>query len=40
MLLMRGLGKLSQAIIETQSSALRGGTGKLTLPVNFPQFVL
>lgn len=28
MLLMRGLAKLSQAVVETQSSTLRSGTGK------------
>lgn len=27
MLLMRGLAKLSQAVVETQSNAVRSGTG-------------
>lgn len=36
MLLMRGLAKLSQAVVETQSSTLRSGTGKFNKP--FPKF--
>lgn len=28
MLLMRGLTKLSQAVVETQANAMRSGTGK------------
>ncbi len=33
MLLMRGLAKLSQAIVETQSSTLRSGASKFSCPV-------
>lgn len=32
MLVMRGLAKLSQAVAETQGSALRGGAGRPTRP--------
>lgn len=35
-LIMRGLAKLSQAIVETQSNTLRNGTGKYTQTVCFP----
>uniref|UniRef100_A0A8D0AB14 Atypical kinase COQ8A, mitochondrial n=1 Tax=Sander lucioperca TaxID=283035 RepID=A0A8D0AB14_SANLU len=33
MLLMRGLAKLSQAVVETQASTLRSGTGEFNIPV-------
>uniref|UniRef100_A0A8D0AA39 Atypical kinase COQ8A, mitochondrial n=1 Tax=Sander lucioperca TaxID=283035 RepID=A0A8D0AA39_SANLU len=32
MLLMRGLAKLSQAVVETQASTLRSGTGEFNIP--------
>lgn len=35
MLLMRGLAKLSQAVVETQSNALRSGTGKFIVIIIF-----
>lgn len=35
MLLMRGLAKLSQAVVETQSSMVRNGTGEVNMPVYF-----
>lgn len=34
MLLMRGLAKLSQAVVETQSSTLRSGAGKFSITFN------
>uniref|UniRef100_A0A3Q2Q0F7 Atypical kinase COQ8A, mitochondrial n=1 Tax=Fundulus heteroclitus TaxID=8078 RepID=A0A3Q2Q0F7_FUNHE len=40
MLLMRGLAKLSQAVVETQSNALRSGTGTYTKQQISQNFVL
>lgn len=31
-LLMRGLAKLTQAVVESQTNALRSGTGEFILP--------